>query len=93
MITVLKTKILPVFTVAATARGLRYWILIRNPVSRGRHRGKRKMKKVVLQREFVFLKEFLQRACGALVVHQDVQDLQIPKGCTKHSATSCQLWA
>lgn len=43
MITVLKPVVLPVFTVTDTARGLRHWILIRNPVLRGRHRDKKKM--------------------------------------------------
>lgn len=77
MITVLKTTILPIFTVTAPARGLRLWILIGNPVLRGRYREQRKMKTVFLKREYVVLKEFLQCACGALVVHQDVKDLQL----------------
>lgn len=40
------------------------------PVLRGRHREKRKTKRVVFKREDVFLKEFLQ-----CVVHQDVKDV------------------
>lgn len=55
MIILLKTMILPVFTVTATARGFRHWILMRNPVPRGRHREKRKMKRVFFNREYVFL--------------------------------------
>lgn len=93
MITVLKTMILPVFTVTDTARGLRHWILIRNPVLRGRRREKKKMKREVFKREYVFLKEFLQCACGALVVHQDVKDLQLCAGDTQrlHQALGCLL--
>lgn len=85
--------ILPVFTVTAIARGLRHWILIRNLVPRGRYRENRKMKWMFFKREYKFLKESLQRACGALVVHQDVQDLQLCAGDTQrlHQALSCFL--
>lgn len=93
MITVLKMMILSVFTVTATAGGLGHRILIRNPIHRGRYREKRKMKRVVLKKESVFLNEFLQCACGALMFREDVKDLQLCAGDTQrlHQAPSCLL--